>query len=103
MTGFVAIAAGGSHVTARRSDATIWVWGLGVDGQLGFGNTYLTSPASPSITNVSFTAGGVRHTVVAKADGTVWDWGSNSSGQLGDGTTANSTNPVQVRDPLDLW
>ena len=39
LTGVVAIAAGGTHSLALKSDGTVWAWGYNYYGQLGNGTT----------------------------------------------------------------
>ncbi|MCL2828644.1 MAG: S-layer homology domain-containing protein [Oscillospiraceae bacterium] len=94
-----AIAAGGAHTLALKSDGTVWAWGLNGGGQLGDGTT--TTSYTPvqvqNLDNVAAIAAGTDHTVALKNDGTVWAWGHNHFGQLGDGTTTNRRTPVQIQ------
>lgn len=96
----VAVATGGDHTLALKSDGTVVAWGRNTSGQLGNGNnTSQTSPvAVSSLTNVVAIAAGTAHSLALKADGTVWSWGTNFEGQLGTGsTTPTSTNtPGQI-------
>ncbi len=101
LTGVVAIAAGGFHTIALKSDGTIWTWGDNKSGQLGDGTTVNSSHHPVLVNNpggvlFSGIAGGDAHTVALKTDGTVWAWGLNANGQLGNGTLTNSNTPVQV-------
>jgi alpha-tubulin suppressor-like RCC1 family protein len=98
LTGVTAIAGGGSHTIALKSDSTVWAWGSNSFGQLGDGTTIDSStPVQVSgLTGVTAIAGRDSHTIALKNDGTVWTWGDNRSGQLGDGTTTQRTTPVQV-------
>ncbi|MBF0516432.1 MAG: fibronectin type III domain-containing protein [Nitrospirae bacterium] len=93
-----AIAAGGYHTAAVKSDGTVWGWGYGGSGQLGNGSsTYSYTPVQvSSLSGVTTIAAGLFHTVALKNDGTVWIWGDNTYGQLGNGTTTNVNKPVQV-------
>jgi alpha-tubulin suppressor-like RCC1 family protein len=89
LTGVVAVAAGFHHSLALKNDGTVWAWGSGMDGQLGYeqGPTSRNTPAQvPGLTDVVAVAAGDRHSLALKADGTVWGWGNNLSGQLGNGT-----------------
>jgi alpha-tubulin suppressor-like RCC1 family protein len=116
LTTVTAIAAGGDHSLALKSDGTVWAWGYGYFGQLGDGIFYVNSPipggegplggvATPvqvsGLTTVTAIAGGGNHSLALKSDGTVWAWGYGEYGQLGDGnfyTTGNRgvARPVQV-------
>jgi hypothetical protein len=91
----VAVAGGGSHSLAVKSDGTVWAWGANWSGQLGNGtNTSSNVPVQVTgLSGVVAVAGGGNHSLALKSDGTVWAWGS---GLLGDGTTTNSNVPVQV-------
>jgi alpha-tubulin suppressor-like RCC1 family protein len=111
LTDIIAIAAGGSHTVALKSDGTVWAWGRNNSGQLGatvseicgYGYSCSTTPVQVSgLTDVTTIAGGGFHTIALKADGTVWAWGANRYGQLGDGTTIDSTTPMQVRGLTDV-
>jgi alpha-tubulin suppressor-like RCC1 family protein/inosine-uridine nucleoside N-ribohydrolase len=98
LTGVIAVAGGGGHTVAVKSDGTVWAWGANDSGQLGDDTT--TNRSSPiqvsGLTESIAVAGGGGHTVAVKSDGTVWAWGYNADGQLGDGTTNNRSSPIQV-------
>ena len=105
LTGIVAIAAGGNHSLALRSDGTVVSWGYNGFGQLGNGTT--TNSPTPvevegvsgvgSLTGVVAIAAGATHSLALRSDGTVVAWGYNTDGELGDGTTTNSPTPVEVQ------
>jgi alpha-tubulin suppressor-like RCC1 family protein len=86
LTGVIAIAAGGSHSIALKSDGTVWTWGANNNGQLSIGTT-----SNPSLIPVQVTlyapvtqiAAGANHCIALQNDGTIWLWGSDGSGQLG--------------------
>lgn len=98
LSGVTAIAAGGNHSLAVKSDGTVWAWGENGSGQLGDGTTSMRlSPVQvQNLTDVVAVAAGSSWSVALKSDGTVWCWGDNSYGRLGDGTNTNSIIPVQV-------
>jgi alpha-tubulin suppressor-like RCC1 family protein len=88
-----AIAAGGRHTVALRTDGTIWAWGDNRAGQLGNGTFETNAPYGTTTpqqigTNADWLAiaAGDAHTVALRADGTIWAWGDNRAGQLGNGT-----------------
>ncbi len=100
----VAIAAGGDHTVALKSDGTVWAWGGNWSGQLG-DNTVVNrySPvqvkgngASGVLSGIVGVAAGYGHSVALGADGTVWEWGYNFYGQLGNNSTSDRHTPVQV-------
>ncbi|NWF84209.1 MAG: hypothetical protein HXY18_10305 [Bryobacteraceae bacterium] len=99
LSGVIAIAAGGSHSLAVKSDGAVWAWGSNSNGQLGDGTTsgaFLPRQV-PGLTGVVSAAGGYAHSLVLDSSGRVWAWGSNSSGQLGDNSTAQRLSPVQTK------
>lgn len=99
-----AIAAGGDHTLALKSDGTVWSCGNNYHGQLGDGSTKdkCSLVQASGLTNMIAVAAGQCHSVALKADGTVWTWGRNQSGQLGDGTTENSPVPLKVPGLSDV-
>ena len=72
LSGVTAIAGGGYHTVALKSDGTVVAWGNNDSGQT-------TTPAG--LIGVTAIAAGIYHTVALKSDGTVVAWGSNSFGQ----------------------
>jgi alpha-tubulin suppressor-like RCC1 family protein len=101
-SGIVAVAAGGAHSLALKSDGAVVAWGSNTNGQVGDGTTTMkTAPVQVSTlgsgSTVSAIAAGNAHSLALKSDGTIWGWGSNGNGQLGNGSTATQvTSPVQV-------
>jgi alpha-tubulin suppressor-like RCC1 family protein len=99
LTAWSQVGAGGYHVTAVKTDGTLWAWGSNGFGRLGDGT--VVSRSSPvqigALTNWAQSSGGTGFSAAAKTDGTLWAWGDNSpSGQLGDGTVVDKSSPVQV-------
>jgi alpha-tubulin suppressor-like RCC1 family protein len=91
---------------AAISDAgALYNWGSNYYGQLGDGNTQISTSHAIStwtrLTNVKAVCYGWYHAIVIKNDGTVWSWGSNTAvssntGRVGNGTAnTNSYTPFQ--------
>jgi len=103
LTSVAAVAAGGWHSFARKTDGTVWAWGYDADGELGDGATAdRRTPAQiNALTGVTALAGSQWLSLALKNDvsndGTVWAWGANWVGEVGDGTSGNQRRaPVQV-------
>ncbi|MGW5423441.1 RCC1 domain-containing protein [Streptomyces sp. NPDC003943] len=101
LSGVTALAGGGTHSLARRTDSTVVAWGANSAGQLGNGsNTDSSTPVQVSgLTGVTSVGAGYAHSLAAKSDGTVRSWGANDRGQLGDGTDVDKNAPAQVCAP----
>jgi alpha-tubulin suppressor-like RCC1 family protein len=64
-----AIAAGGSHSVALKSDGSLWSWGNNDSGQL----VRRSLPTQvPGLTGVVAITAGENFTLVRKSDGSVW-------------------------------
>ncbi len=72
---YTAVAAGGSHSLALRSNGTAVAWGSNSAGLLNV-------PALPAGVTYTAVAGGISHSLALRSDGTVAAWGDNGSGQL---------------------
>jgi alpha-tubulin suppressor-like RCC1 family protein len=66
--GIAAVAGGGLHTLALRSDGTVAGWGS---------NTYGQTAIPPSLTGVVAIAAGYSHNLALKSDGSVVAWGDN--------------------------
>ena len=99
----------GGHTCALLTTGAVRCWGLGDDGQLGYGNTNAIgddeTPASAGDVAVGgpvrqIVAGGY-HTCALLATGAVRCWGADSYGQLGYGNTntiGGNETPASVGD-----
>jgi len=93
------VSCGANHVSAIKTDGTLWTWGYNIGGQLGDNTT--TQRFTPVTTfaggtNWKQVSAGFLHTLAIKTDGTLWTWGSNAYGQLGDNTSTNRSIPVTI-------
>lgn len=87
---------------AIKSNGTLWAWGDGVGGRLGFGNqsdVFIPTQLGTD-TDWDFVASGA-HTIAKKTNGTLWGWGSNIYGQLNLNTNSIELNPVQISTETD--
>jgi len=91
------VSSGNAHTAAIKTDGTLWIWGLGLNVQLGVNDT--TDRSTPVTTfiggnNWKQVSCGGSHTAAIKTDGTLWTWGLGTSGQLGIIPTATRSTPV---------
>jgi len=82
-----------------KSDGTLWMWGRGLQGQLG--DNSLITKSSPVQTIAAGTtwkqvSSGTTTTAAIKRDGTLWTWGEGAAGGLGDNTTVTKSSPIQT-------
>ena len=95
----VAIAAGGWHSLALKTDGTVWAWGRNNYGQAGNGTTNVNQTVPVLATNlggVLSLAAGEYHSLALLRDGTLAAWGRNNFGQVGNGAPIGNTNPIPV-------
>ena len=93
------VSAGSVHVSAIKTDGTLWVWGTNSDGRLGINN--ITNPIPTPVTTF---AGGTNwksvncsdHSAAIKTDGSLWTWGPGTSGQLGNNAITDRSTPVII-------
>ena len=105
-TNWKEVACGLYHVAALKTNGTLWLWGGGLQGQLG--NEALSNISSPvqtvaGGTNWKLVACGVYHTAAIKTDGSLWLWGANTAGQLGDNTVTRKSSPIQTISAGTNW
>jgi len=105
LTNVTAIAAGGRHSLALKSDGRVYSWGDNNNGQLGDGGwsdqkraQWVTDSTGADIDNVTAISAGTDHSLALKADGTLLSWGDNYYEQLGNGTNGDYSTPVIVVD-----
>jgi len=85
-----AVAAGGGHTCATRTDGTLWCWGLNDNGQLGINSTTNqsapTQVTSPATTGWVSVVAGHAHSCALRTGGTLYCWGDDDWGALGNGS-----------------
>jgi alpha-tubulin suppressor-like RCC1 family protein len=95
------VSASGSHSCGVDTNGRAYCWGVGSNGQLGYGGT-LAANARPlqvvSPTGISWTqvSAGNAHSCGVDTDGRAYCWGAGNSGQLGYGSTS-ITQPWTLR------
>lgn len=99
--------AGTISTMAIKSTSSLWAWGNGLRGRLGFDSSgplslHVESPVKiGSDTNWSKVYCGRNFTVAKKTTGSIWSWGHNSNGQLGLNDVTNRSSPVQIGSSTD--
>jgi predicted CxxxxCH...CXXCH cytochrome family protein len=101
-SGVIAIAAGGDHSLALKSDGSVWGWGYNYSGQLGDG-TFSNQRIVPikifdAGSGVMAIAGGNSHSVALKSDGSLWIWGSNYQGEACNAAVVRQLTPAKIID-----
>ena len=87
------------HVTAIKTDGTLWAWGRNEAGKLG--DVTQINRSSPvqigTLTTWAEASPGRTHTIARQTNGTLWAWGQNFQGQLGINIQgAYRSSPTQV-------
>jgi len=97
------VSAGDKHTCGLKSDDSLWCWGGGSSGQLGYGGeeNQLKPIRVSGAADWSFVSAGRDHTCGLKVDGSLWCWGAGGDGQLGYGGRGNKSEPVRVGDATD--
>lgn len=86
LSGVTAVAAGGAHGLALKTDGSVWSWGSNVAGQLGNGTSSCGTcgnpvPASiPGLSGVAAISAAGEYSMALKSDGSVWSWGAFNTG-----------------------
>ena len=100
------VSSGYSYSAGVKTDGTLWLWGRGVNGNLGDNTTTNRSSPVQTVafgTNWKQVSCGYNHAAAIKTDGTLWCWGNNANGQLGDNTLTSRNSPVQTASFGNNW
>ena len=89
---------GSGHMLALKNNGTLWTWGSGAYGELGYGFDQSSSltPTQIGTDTWKTVTGGLFTSFGVKTNGTLWAWGRNQNGQLGLGDTTNRNAPTQI-------
>lgn len=106
-TNWKSISASSNFNAAIKTDGSLWLWGNGINGQLGTNNAI--SRSSPvqtvsAVTNWKQASAGGSQIAAIKTDGTLWAWGQNFNGILGTYSPfTNRSSPVQAFSGATNW
>jgi alpha-tubulin suppressor-like RCC1 family protein len=103
------IAVGAQNSMVITNDGTVFIWGRGGNGEMGYGNTNTlnvpTEATHLTALNKTFITGSVgqttsitspSHFIVIASDSTVYGFGENTDGQLGLGNKTDTYTPTQL-------
>lgn len=104
---FVAAYGGATHSLALTNTGQMYVWGRGLDGQLGLGETdlYATSPTKLNISGLSANEKvssvylKFQNNYAITTEGKLFGWGRNFYGEIGQGHTNNVFIPTLISLP----
>jgi alpha-tubulin suppressor-like RCC1 family protein len=103
LTDWLNVSAGSSYTVAAKTDGTLWAWGEGLYGKLGFGNSVnYSSPKQIGALTTWSKISTWYATLAIKTDKTLWSWGANPNGELGLGNRTYYSSPKQVGS-LSNW
>jgi len=102
--------AGDRFFVAKRSDGTLWAWGLGTSGQMGISTiTSRSSPIQTASGSWLTLSTGLDHVLAIRSDNTLWTWGNfNAIGlvtEVQSWTTisAGAQNTLAIKSDNTLW
>jgi alpha-tubulin suppressor-like RCC1 family protein len=99
---WAAVSVGQLHSLAiRKSDYSLWGWGLANQGQIGDGNvgtvSYRSKPVLISKSRSwSIISAGTNFSAAIDTTGALYMWGLGTSGQLGDNTSTTKYAPTKI-------
>ncbi|MFC1742707.1 RCC1 domain-containing protein [Candidatus Riflebacteria bacterium] len=102
----VAVAVGGIHSLALKTDGTVWAWGSNMFGQLGNGEdgdeTPITTPFKiANLSGIKAIAAGFAHNLALDSDGAVWTWGLQGNDMFAPDASIKIRNTIRAEVPID--
>lgn len=102
------IATGAQNSMVISTDGSVFIWGIGGNGEMGYGNTnnlnVPTEATHVTALNKTFIDGAIGHSdastnasfIIVANDSSVYGFGENSDGQLGLGNKTDNYIPTQI-------
>jgi len=99
---FIDVSTGGDHTCAVSTEGTIYCWGRGQDGELGFGYIERWGTPREVVSHQTYrtVVAGYSHSCALTVDDAMECWGWNPLGQLGVGSTIGLGSPGPVAGEL---
>ncbi|WOO43031.1 pectinesterase family protein [Rubellicoccus peritrichatus] len=99
----LSVSSGLNFAVALKGDGTVWSWGDGAKGQLGYSPITHTDHQTvaaqvPGLSNIVWIEAGDDFVMAMDSTGNLWSWGDNSEGQLGQGNVSMLSVPTVVED-----
>ena len=94
------------HISAIKTDGSLWIWGLGTSGQLGDNNIITRSTPVTTFAggnNWKQVSAGGAFTTAIKTDGSLWIWGEGGYGRLGTNNETTRSTPVTTFAGGNNW
>jgi alpha-tubulin suppressor-like RCC1 family protein len=111
-TNWKQISCGGYHISAIKTDGTLWTWGGNFDLATGRVDCFRvpvttfaleTTWADAATTDPYTISAGATHTAAIKTDGTLWIWGNGGNGRLGNENITLRSTPVTTSTGGTNW
>ena len=102
---YVQLAAGNDFTIGRKSDGTVYSWGVEFYAPEQLNNEDEYNPMKYSenhkklpLSNIAAISAGDNFAIFVDTSGNIWGIGKNDKGQLGNGTTTDASTPVKTTE-----